>query len=329
MENESPKTRFAILDIMRMVAALAVFFYHFSIYSGNPASAFQNFSKFGYLGVNFFFLLSGFVIMSSAENTKPTKFAVARAIRLYPAFLMCLLFTVSVLVFLGGIKYSVAEIAANATILNDYLDIRNIDGVYWTLQAELKFYLCVFILLLTGLFKYWRVWLSVWLLLAVLYFFWSQPFFLGWFISPAYSFNFIGGISAYLLYRNCNSRLVQLFFILSLVFGAAAAARQANGFIPNLGAEDQAIASLMSVTFYIFFFLVARGWFEIPKTEAIMVIGALSYPFYLIHNEAGKQIYKSIMSHLPYWGGIALVLTILICVSLMVVYLEKIIRSRV
>ena len=323
MNNQEQKIRFAILDPLRMVAALAVVFYHFSIYFDDKDSFFANLAKFGYLGVNFFFLLSGFVIMSSAQNRGAFEFAFARALRIYPAFIICLLFTVATTYLLGGEKYSFAEIIANASILNDYLGIPNIDGVYWTLQAELKFYGCVFLLLLSGAFTYWRYWLSAWLVLAITYFFWQQPFFLGWFINPAYSFYFIGGVSAYLLYKNYKDRQVQLIFIVSLVFGYFTALDQAQNFIASVTYENRVVAGITVVVFYIFFALMARGYFNVKKTSALILLGAMSYPLYLIHNKAGKEIYKYLAMKISPELAMMLAISLVFGVSCCVVFFER------
>lgn len=323
MNHQEQKIRFAILDPLRMVAALAVVLYHFSIYFHDKDSALSNIAKFGYLGVNFFFLLSGFVIMSSAQNRSAFEFAFARALRLYPAFIICLLFTLAVVYLLNGEKYSFAEVLANGTILNDYLGIQNIDGVYWTLQAELKFYGCVFLLLLSGAFTYWRYWLSAWLLLAVTYFFWKQPFFLGWFINPAYSFYFIGGVSTYLLYKNYNDRQVQLIFIVSLVFGYFTALDQAQNFIAGVTDQNRIVAGITVVVFYIFFALMARGYFNVKKTSALILLGAMSYPLYLIHSKAGKQIYETLAMSISPMVAMIIAISGILCISCIVVFMER------
>ena len=187
-------TRFSILDPLRLVAALAVVLYHYSIYIDHAPELLLSVARFGYLGVDFFFVLSGFVIMASAQNRSAFEFAFARALRLYPAFIACLLFTAAISFYLSSFPVSITQLIANSTILNDYIGIANVDGVYWTLQAELKFYGCIFVLLFLGLFKYWRYWLLVWFALAIGHFFYKQPFFMGWFINPGYSFYFIGGV---------------------------------------------------------------------------------------------------------------------------------------
>lgn len=317
------KPRFAILDPLRFVAAMAVLFYHYSIYLDDSYVMLTSITKFGYLGVNFFFLLSGFVIMSSAQNRGAFEFAYARALRLYPAFIICLLFTVTVSYFLGGETYRFLEIVANATILNDYLGIPNIDGVYWTLQAELKFYGCVFLLSLTGAFAYWRYWLAIWLALAVVHFFWQQPFFMGWFINPAYSFNFIGGVSAYLLHKNYQDRQVQLIFLVSAFFGCFTALDQAQNFIIDVTKENRIVAGVVVIGFYIFFALMAKGYFNLKKNPLLIMLGAMSYPLYLIHNKAGKEIYEDLVENISPVLAVTAVISAVLCVSFCVVFIER------
>ena len=141
IEKTPSEKRLAILDLLRFVAAIFVLLYHYHYYflkeTGN--NIFSPF-KFGYLGVNFFFMLSGFVIMASAKNTGAFKFALLRALRLYPAFIVCLILTLCVLSLTGNALPSITSIILNGLIVNDYFNVPNIDGVYWTLQAELKFY---------------------------------------------------------------------------------------------------------------------------------------------------------------------------------------------
>src|SRR3569833_4223108 len=83
------------LDVLRFVAAAAVMLHHFT---GVPApewpggSARRSFpelgpvTRYGFLGVELFFLISGFVILLSAWGRKPGDFVVSRIVRLFPAY---------------------------------------------------------------------------------------------------------------------------------------------------------------------------------------------------------------------------------------------------
>src|SRR5690606_25750518 len=88
-------------------------------------------TKYGYLGVPFFFMLSGFVITASAQNRTAVAFAISRASRLYPAFWAGLLFTVAMVMAFRSADIPLFHVLMNATIVNDYFGIPNVDGVYW------------------------------------------------------------------------------------------------------------------------------------------------------------------------------------------------------
>ncbi len=100
--------RLASLDLLRVVAALAVvaFHYLFRGAAGDPMldvayPALAPFALAGYLGVNLFFLISGFVIAWSAEGRDGVNFAIARFARIYPGFVASMTITFVVLLWAG------------------------------------------------------------------------------------------------------------------------------------------------------------------------------------------------------------------------------------
>lgn len=325
----SLNTRYGILDPLRFFAAVAVIFYHYSIHFYGSESFLYQVSKYGYLGVDFFFLLSGFVIMASAQNRSALEFAVARALRIYPAFIICLLLTIAVLTLIGGQAVPLKDAIFNALIINDYLNIKNIDGVYWTLQAELKFYGCVFILLMLGVLKRWQYWLPLWLLMAAAHFFIKQPFFMGWFINPGYSFYFIGGVCAYLLSKEPTNILANAIFFVSLVFGFFCARIQSHHFLISVTEQERMIAGVVVVVIFSFFYLLSRGYFALSSNQFLLALGALSYPVYLLHNMAGKTFIDALSTKesLSFWIMIGMASVIL--TSYLVVTAEEKFRSTV
>lgn len=290
-KSSAPDNRFYILDPLRFIAAYGVLLYHYSIYLTHHG-ALEEVFKYGYLGVNFFFLLSGFVIMASAQNRSAFQFAYARALRIYPTFVLCLLFTLAVVYLLSDDRFSLLQIVSNASILNDYLGIANIDGVYWTLQAELKFYGCVFLLIMVGVIHQWRWWVGIWLSLAILFHFFKQPFFLGWFINPEYSFYFIGGVCAYQIYMDPKSSTARYYFCIALLFASMKSTEQTHDFLATITFNEKAIAAFSCIAFFAFFYFLANGYFAVKKRSYFFMLGMISYPLYLIHNRAGKEIYK-------------------------------------
>lgn len=96
------RRRLNLLDGLRPVCALAVVVFHFCFQQGNPnqvpvqtSAFFPTFylARYGYLGVNVFFVISGFVIAFSAAGQRPAVFAWHRWLRVYPTFVVCLLLT--------------------------------------------------------------------------------------------------------------------------------------------------------------------------------------------------------------------------------------------
>lgn len=319
------ETRVGILDPLRFVAAVFVMFYHYLpfIQSKIGSTAF-NFFEYGYLGVNFFFMLSGFVIMASAQNRTAVKFALLRALRLYPAFIVCLLITLGVLYFLDVPLPSFTAIFLNGLLLNDYFGIQNIDAVYWTLQAELKFYGCIFLLILTGQVHRYRLWLSTWLLLAILHHFIAQPFFMGWFISPPYSFYFIGGIAAYLFFKDAKNSYALGIFIVAMVFAMMKSWVQIDGFLRSVEFFDKVVASSVTFLFFIFFLFLRNITKYFKYTKLMAVLGGISYPLYLLHSRAGNSVLSFLNELLGAYAALLSTILLVFIVSLVVHYaIEK------
>ncbi|WP_164842617.1 acyltransferase family protein [Actinoplanes solisilvae] len=159
-------SRLHALDGLRLVCALSVAGYHYSVSWRMDAVHPPEYHLptashgliYGFLGVEVFFLISGFVIGMSAWGRTPRQFAVARAARLYPAYWACVILTavvvtvrpVSTGVPVSGVP-TVGQVAVNLTMLAEPFGFPLVDTVYWTLWAELRFYLMFALLVAWGL----------------------------------------------------------------------------------------------------------------------------------------------------------------------------------
>src|SRR5438445_3272534 len=100
----SARIRYPELDLLRFLAAFWVMLFHYTFRgprdAGLPASFpfLDHFTRYGYLGVHVFFILSGFVILLTAYEKNALGFALARFIRLYPAYWICVTLTAFALV---------------------------------------------------------------------------------------------------------------------------------------------------------------------------------------------------------------------------------------
>ena len=145
---EETKGRLLFLDLIRFLAAMAVLIFHYkSKYietlpvDSELAAVIYSVTKFGYLGVDLFLLVSGFVIFASAMNRTPSQFLISRGTRIYPTFWVCASFTCLLILVYPDSFSSVSPLQylANLTLFHEYLGVKGIDGVYWTLVVELKF----------------------------------------------------------------------------------------------------------------------------------------------------------------------------------------------
>jgi len=83
------------LDHLRAIAILYVFLFHYFILSGGQPGWLPDFAKFGWTGVDLFFVLSGFLISSQlfaqlklGQNISFKQFFLKRFFRIIPAFLV-------------------------------------------------------------------------------------------------------------------------------------------------------------------------------------------------------------------------------------------------
>ena len=160
-EGNTPQSRFALLDLLRLFAALMVVAFHWLFRghaSGQQLTAFPDAGKlavYGYIGVNWFFVISGFVIAWTAEGRTAVNFAVLRFARLYPGYLACMTITFLMTVSYNWQQFSTGWIdwLANSTMFAPILGREFMDGAYWSIVVDIVFYGWVFIGLATGLWS--------------------------------------------------------------------------------------------------------------------------------------------------------------------------------
>lgn len=105
--------RLNLLDSFRFIAIVMVLFYHYYSRWTSPISKISLYNyeytfdvfKYGYLGVEFFFMISGFVIYFTLTKTNSFwLFLKKRFFRLFPTMVLCSLITLLVLSFFDNNK---------------------------------------------------------------------------------------------------------------------------------------------------------------------------------------------------------------------------------
>ncbi|MFT5851742.1 MAG: peptidoglycan/LPS O-acetylase OafA/YrhL [Colwellia sp.] len=286
--------RLELLDYGRFFAAIIVVFFHYTfngiangkIESLEHIEPLINFTKYGYLGVEFFFMISGFVIFHSAKNRTPAQFAVSRAIRLYPSYWFAVIFTAIFSLYWGGELMSVttSQIIVNFTLLQNYLNIDHVDGVYWTLVYEIKFYALVFFLLIIGLKKH----------LNLLFMLWPVAM-LGAYITGYDNLLYLGGYYYYFsagalfaILHTTKSLKVALSITISFILGLLYSIDQALLKSENMGVVfSEYVVGLIIFCFFAFFIFLNTQKAQLLKLPLSKTLGALTYPVYLIHAHFG------------------------------------------
>ncbi|WP_199453845.1 acyltransferase family protein [Marinobacter sp. bablab_jr008] len=311
-------SRIHALDIFRFVAAFGVVLYHYTARPEGTIDSLSTIFQYGYLGVPIFFMISGYVIALSAQDRTAYQFGVSRFARLYPGLWACMAFTVAIIYATGGKLPGAEQFLTNAMLINDYLGQPDIDGVYWTLHAELKFYACVMILVATGLFPKYKIWLTIWLALTIANHMTGQPNFMGWFISPSWSPYFIAGVAMFHM-----SERRPTFFSVSILFGALAMAtiqsyRVAGGFIPDAGVTERLIASGLMLAFAFGLLAVSLRIVIVKPAKWIVTMGCMTYPLYLIHNRSGKALIDGPLSAVPEWAALSITVALMVVSSYLI-----------
>src|SRR5579872_6376242 len=138
------------VDLIRFFAAFSVLAFHLG-YLNEGIAKYEPILPAtwqGWIGVEIFFVISGFVIANSANGSSPMSFLKGRALRLYPAAWCCATLTLTVRD--GSWNELVPKYLHSIALLPKGPWI---DDVYWTISVEISFYFLVFLLLYVGAFS--------------------------------------------------------------------------------------------------------------------------------------------------------------------------------
>lgn len=337
------RPRFLLLDLLRVIGAIGVVLYHYtarrhSQWGAPPSETFpflSDVTAYGFLGIQLFFLLSGFVIFFSTEGRTVGQFVSARVSRLYPAYWAAVILASLLLVVIApqlGRELSLAQILTNLTMLQPVFGVPHVDGVYWTLMIELLFYTMIALLISVRLTEAKVTWFVVgWPLLGAL----AQTTgneLLVFLLSPAYSSLFAAGMVIYLLHSRGHSLLRWLLlafnFIVSIqqFVSTATPARQYR-----LTGNDysEVIGALVLTGIFIAVALIvltpAKHW----GWAWLSTAGALTYPLYLVHEYWGWWIIGISHEALGKWGALAAAFAVSVGLALILErWVERPLRPR-
>ncbi len=317
--------RIVELDILRFLSIFSVLLHHYlAWYSVDfPRGSALIDGLFGVFQYAFvclplLFMISGFVIFESAMRRGARSFAIGRVVRLYPAYWIAVSLTACYAYFsgLGEIAtVSPATYLVNLTMLQSFVGFEDVDIVYWTLAVELQFYLCVLVLMWTGVLRRVRLWLAAWTALTIAYMVFRQPFFLTWLIDPWYSPFFIGGIACAMIRREGESPLYLMILLASLALACWDTYVSTSEFIAHCTQFDRWAAVAVIGAFYLAFYVIATRRVQMKPSVVWLNLSGLTYVLYLIHNKAGKILMHAIEPRIGPIGAIAITAVLALVVS--------------
>jgi peptidoglycan/LPS O-acetylase OafA/YrhL len=323
--GQSTPKRIKELDALRGLAAVSVVLFHYTYaLDYNSLLAKTYFLKFGNLGLQLFFMISGFVILMTLDHTRDYKqFIISRFSRLYPVYWFCIGLTVAVVSFFspsgGQITYSVKQVLVNLTMLQHFVKISDVDGAYWTLAVELVFYFWAALLVYCTPRRIIPYACFCWLLLSTLSLLGVLPFrnYLNQvFILPHAGF-FVAGLCFYL--SRVDGFSVKLWLLLLCSFLVNALALQSG--------PDFAIPVGIYLVFYLVFYLLIRKqeWLTFLTARFFLFLGAVSYPLYLSHEVIGSYIIRWLKQwYNREWFYVSATLLIMMGVAYLIhCYIEK------
>lgn len=286
MRESMAARRIDEVDALRGFAAVAVLLFHYStrisqIYGEQaaPSVAFPQ----GHLGVNLFFIISGFVIFMTLNATKrPLDFLVGRFSRLFPTYWAAIVvtFVITALLGLPGRTVSAVDALANFIMLHGLFGVPHVDGVYWSLEVELLFYAMMLCLFAAGLLRHIHLILLCLLALPAL------AGLLGWPLVPGVFRRllildhlpwFVLGICVHLQTRprepgdTSRSRWLAAAALVTIGLG-------------------QGVLAIVALVLAVAVWAAASGRLPFLRLGPLVWLGAVSYPLYLIHQNVGYSL---------------------------------------
>ncbi|HVS93964.1 MAG TPA: acyltransferase [Mucilaginibacter sp.] len=260
------------VDVLRGIAAILVTFFHLT---GGIALSEQtaSYGKYGYLGVELFFVISGFILPFSMYKTHYTqhnfwRFILKRVIRIYPAYVAVMLLGILLPYFTGRTVLPLLPTLTHFVFLNSILRLNWISPVFWTLAIEFQYYLLIGVLfkflnksnLGSALFIFSIVMLSIFLK------------------NDAYIFHWFGffGLGILIYNRRFTDMPLKLFWTSFIILTTA---------IVFVNGIPEAIAGCFAFLFIMYAKFDKRNMFN----AVALWLGAISYSLYLVHWEIGRS----------------------------------------
>ncbi|MPV38402.1 acyltransferase family protein [Georgenia subflava] len=336
----SPPRLYAI-DGLRFVAALAVVVYHYAarwsqVWGDEPGVVFPEIGPvviYGVLAPELFFVVSGFAILMTAWGRDVPHVVASRLARLYPSYWIAVIATSVLLLWIwpAGKDISVGEALVNLTMLQEAFDVRHVDGVYWTLWTELRFYALMVIFVAVGITRKRLLWFcAVWPVVAQLARELALPEVMRVMLIEQYAPFFAGGMLLYLMYREGHARLPWLLVAMNVALAVRNTIPwQMESVTTNtVFTPSPVVLGVLTAGCFVLVAVLTMTRLQRLPWAWLMPLGALTYPLYLIHEFWGWWLIDQLSGHANRWVVLGAAITLALVMAWGIWQVEKRVSPR-
>jgi peptidoglycan/LPS O-acetylase OafA/YrhL len=264
----------------------------------------QHWYRYGNLGVQLFFIISGFVIVLSLKDKTIKDFAKSRFIRLVPLFwILCSLTYVITLVVPNARPLTFHDFLTSMSMFGDQINgfIHYgglIDASYWTLSVELIFYFAIGIFVYLFSFKKIRYFLLSWLIVSTVSNFLhiDNNYYIKWLLVHHASYFVFGSSLALIITKEAKNFYEKFIDYLLLCGSAIYSTYIISSIYPPYLAPNHLDAKLVTFINVLLFGCVIYVVYLSPKIKnlttlkILAIVGGLTYPLYLLHQTIGTTV---------------------------------------
>lgn len=373
MTSDTPQKQrifFPNLDGLRFFCFISVFLYHSfaTEYSEVKSTSLYNWAKYiiaanGNLGVNFFFVLSGFLITylllvekQSFGNIKVGNFYIRRMLRIWPLFYFCVFF--GFIIFpqlkqaLGQVPNETAHIGYYLSFLNNFDFIKNglpdasVLGILWSVAIEEQFYFFWPLIIYIVPYKYFLHFFTLFIIasLGFRYYHAQNGLILEMHTLACISDMTVGALAALLVYqfKNIKSAIETapkwIWIILyTLVFITYFFRKEIFYHNDFLFALDRLAMAILFAAVIVEQNFAQNSLFKLSRFKIISKLGTYTYGLYCLHMIGilvaakglaklgwNKNVYQVVFLE----GGLSLVLTIILAIASFHLFESKFLKLK-
>lgn len=332
-------SRLGALDALRFLAAFSVLSFHFTgITPGwdgrapHELDGLGRWASYGTMGVPLFFVISGFVILMTAWGRDIPQFVASRVSRLFPAYWTAVAIA-AVFSFVlwptGSVLYGHAptkvQALLNLTMFHSAFGAFDLDGPYWTLWSEARFYLLLAFFMLVGITRQ-RVmaFASLWPVVAAVAAQTGQHLIATLLISD-YAPYFAGGMLLYVIYRDGHDFGTWLLVGMQSLFAVYFAVGHYPDVIAASTGWPPSKTLVAAISFACFGLVGLVSLTPLGRTSArwMTSLGALTYPLYLVHERVGLYFIHVLHAKAAPWVAVAVATAAALTLAALIHYLVE------